>query len=241
MVNVKLYSLFQDKNYITQSFRDKWSKNLNNSSNLLIQYPICPPYFFKNKTEDNKYAIMFVGQSTGAWEHFTTILAGMEITWNFLLNQKYSSYFWNFMDHVESYINGPTNRPRLNYYWSNLFKIVDPNGNMITDNKFIDEYIDNIQTLTYEIDIIKPDIIIFMTGPTFDNYLNKLFNDVVVFPMPTLSNILYKISAKNKGMYFPKYAYKTYHPQYLYKGTGMGSETVQKICDSIKEDIRVLE
>lgn len=237
MLNLKLYSLFQDKNYITQSFRERWSKCLYKNDYILLQYPICPPYFFKNKNEDDKYSIMFVGQSTGAWEKFSTILEGMEITWNFLLNQKYSSYFWNFMDHVESYINGSTNRPRLYYYWSNLFKIVDPNGNMITDVNFIDEYIKYIQTLTYEIDIIKPDIIIFMTGPTFDNYFYKLFNNILFQPINGLNNILYKISAENNGMFFPKYAFKTYHPQYLYKGSGMGADIVQKICDSIKTNL----
>lgn len=238
MTNVKLYSLFQDKNYITQSFKDRWSKTLCPESNLLIQYPVCPPYFFYNKTEDNKYAIMFVGQNTGAWEIFTTILEGMKITWNFLLNQKYASYFWNFMDHIETYINGPsTSIPRLNYYWSNLFKMADINGNMITDTYFIDEYINKIQTLTYEIDIVKPDIIVFMTGPTFDSYLNKIFNNITYDPIPGLNNILYKISAENNGMYFPKYAYKTYHPRYLYKGSGMGANIVQKICNSIKNDL----
>ena len=237
MINVNLYSLFLDKHYITQSFVDRWSKVLCKNSNLLIQYPVCPPYFFENKIDDDKYSIMFVGQSTGSWEYFTTIIEGMEITYNFLLNQKYSSYFWNFTDYVEEYINGPTNRPRLNYYWSNLFKIVDPNGNMVKDTSFIDEYIKSIQTLTYEIDIVKPDVLIFLTGPTLDNCLNSLFDNVTFYPMNGLNNVLYKMTAGNNSMYFPEYTYKTYHPQYLYKGQGMGVNIVQKICDIIKNDI----
>lgn len=237
MLNVHLYSLYQDKNYITQSFRERWTKKLTEEKDLLIQYPVCPPHFFDIKNDKEKYAIMFVGQSTGEWENFTNILDGMELTRHFLLNQKYASYFWNFTDQLEVAINGQAQRPRLNYYWTNVFKIVYPDGNMITNPAFIDEYIKNIQILTYEVDIIKPDIIIFLTGPTFDPYLCQLFQNVQFIPMLGLNNILYRVSAENCGMYFPEFAYKTYHPQYLFKGPGMGAPIVQNICNSIKKDL----
>jgi hypothetical protein len=80
-----------------------------------------------------------------------------------------------------------------------------------------------------EVKILKPDIVIFFTGPTYDYALNKIlygsaFRNVLDYKERVLAEISHVI--------LPEMAWRTYHPAYLQRSRK--TSIIDYLCDQIK-------
>ncbi len=179
-------------------------------SELRSQYPgLSAPLLIKIPTrylsQDTK--LMIIGQQTQGWggESIEDALKSYE---EFKFGEYYySSPFWNITRKVERALG-------VDEYaitWSNLNRC-DYNGRRPPAG-IENELRAFLPMLVSEIEILKPDIVIFFTGPYFDEHIKQAFNGARFEPAGNafeereLSRIRHDL--------LPYHTYRTYHPNYL--------------------------
>lgn len=226
--NAELLDLYVSKQKVFKDIQTLAMKeNIANELTLHLPYV---PYEFENSI----IKFMVVGQETNGW-NFTldkiqddfkkSIESAMQCTEKFQSKPKYNnSPFWGF---TYKYIYIKFNekltksRKKSSVVWSNLNKIAY-NDNL--DNKKptsplpkeIQSQIDsNLNTLLLEeIKIIQPDIIIFLSGYTYDEQIllqlqGATFKEVKDFKLKELAEIEHNDLPTIKML-------RTYHPRKIY-------------------------
>lgn len=213
-VNKKLLNMYIENKINEKKFTEKCYKEWSPSegSSYVWQHFYCT-----NEYLNSKIKIMFIGQESYGWGYEEGVKESMEFTKYFLYNS-YNTIFWEFMYELESKINGDKEFNKYSFFYSNIFRIcVDSNNNneikhLIYNIKLTNEYIKNIQTLYKEIKIVKPDIIIFLSGPNYDKYITNIFKYVYfkqvndMYSTRELSRII------NENL--PINTFRLYHPMY---------------------------
>lgn len=174
--------------------------------------------------------IMIFGQETNSWEQKVsekvipieesgmfvdkTVDVFMNYYKDFLAkkineNSKRSP-FWDFHYQLK---NNKFSTKQVELIWNNIYKIGNfekrKNRPSSSIREFENKYFDIIQQ---EVNIIKPNLIVFFTGPKYDGRLTKKFE--VINKHSLKSDIPSKELAKlDLGIGIP--AYRTYHPHYL--------------------------
>jgi len=154
--------------------------------------------------------LMIVGQQTNGWENgiFSSDPSGVEAVMrlyaDFNLGKKWKrSPFWQAAHKLFRLLN--PDGPERSFLWSNLVK-VDQNGHR--PNADLEEKVCALRILHEEISITKPDVVVFFTGPEYDQRLKKTFPSVRYVPDS-------RLLAKLKHPEFPALSFRTYHPNYL--------------------------
>jgi len=68
------------------------------------------------------------------------------------------------------------------------------------------------ELIRFEVELLKPDIVIFFTGPHYDQYIKKAFGDILYEPIQDYAQ--HKLTFI-KSSYLPANSIRTYHPGYL--------------------------
>ena len=170
--------------------------------------------------------ILVVGQQTYGWGDHNlcnrpdAVNALMSLYADFNLGQTYTaSPFWQATVLLNRLVN-PESPPR-SFLWSNLVKL-DQSGNRPIEE--IEDQICEIGLLQKEIEIIDPDVVVFFTGPKYDQRLKLSFPDLIW---------------KNKSQFIiclehptlPALSFRTYHPNYLRRSGNW--KILQKIAQAI--------
>jgi len=107
--------------------------------------------------------------------------------------------------------------------WTNLYK-VNVNGSVVRNCRQAE--IKKIRTtqqglLSHEIDVLKPDVVVFFTGPRYDSTIRTEFEHVEFrpfenprFPLSTLALL--------RGRGLPVKTLRSYHPEYLQRSRQWG-------------------
>lgn len=166
--------------------------------------------------------LMIVGQQTHGWPRVTVGLKKLLQTYqDFNLGRKYTkSAFWQASHKVYKSLN--PNGPERAFLWSNLLK-VDIEKNRPSSK--IEEAICELRLLPEEIRILKPNVVIFFTGPDYEDRLKKTFPNV---EYRKLSPFLSQLTHSN----LPMQSFQTYHPGHLWR------KGKQEILDDIVAAIR---
>ena len=198
--------------------------------------------------------VMIVGQETYTWyglyrdflNENNGVKKSQEIYKNFMLKNKanYNSPFWNFFNKLEENSNAI-------FIWNNVYKLetieylehIDKLGkkvgfSLLFKNKNYQYLIEKIRLfqrdiLIKEIEILKPNVIIFLTGHPYDSlFMDKQFNNIENFYHDIDEAILLKIDKWKFGRfeneYLPYKTYRTYHPNYLNRASSKILTTEQK-------------
>lgn len=233
MINSKLRSLYKSRFSEGEPCFLKELRERRRSSNEKER----PAYPLLIGIDENRYMtsnikIMIFGQETNSWERgtveeFTPIEKSHEITdktidifmnqylcfFNKKMTQKgIDSPFWNTIKKI----NKELTKSKLDTYiiWNNIYKI----GNKSKDKNRPNENIRKFENARFkkvideEIDILKPDLIILLTGPDYEKRVIK------ILPILEEKQIHEKIET-NELAYFSLesgiLAYRTYHPNHL--------------------------
>lgn len=180
-----------------------------------------------------KKRIVFIGQETFSWwankgnkvTSKTDIKRLQENYLNFMLPQTYSSPFWNFIYEI----SGKNFGVPANYMWSNVLKI----GKLI-DKGRPDYRVTELETKYFnvgkeEIGILKPDILVFLSGPKYDRDIKSHFGEFdIVQNIDCCFDEL-----KIEGIACK--AYRLYHPNYHnYLGYDRKEEYKNKLVQLLK-------
>ncbi len=160
------------------------------------------------KYETQPKRLLIIGQQTNGWTyHVSDVNKQMGTYEGFNLGIKYySSPFWNITRKLENAIG----IQEYSCAWTNINKFDlnadKPYGEYESEIKKLD----NI--LITEIEIIKPDICIFFTGPSFDYRIKSIFKDVLFGKIEHWDK---RQLVKLNHPLLPEFTFKTHHPKSL--------------------------
>lgn len=167
-----------------------------------------------------KRKAVFVGQETNGWSSEDDAAAQMETYERFNLGEAYySSPFWNVIRKFEAALVGST----YSSVWLNLNRFDENDGSTSGANRLILSELDFL--LKSELQILGPDIVIFFTGPDYDERLENLLGASVCqvgsFPLRQLCRFT---TPGSKAIMF-----RTYHPKYL-RLSKLEESVIDSVC-----------
>lgn len=169
-------------------------------------------YAWEDEYINSNRKILFVGQETNGWYNQTiqnedNIIEAINTYKNFELGSRYNSLFWQKIFYINNCLNKMNG---YNYFWTNINKFgksdigrPDPKLTALENEHF--------NVLKSEIGIIKPDVVIFISGPNYDNDIRNKLGEVI-FSKCTNESI--RVLARLESKYLPYHSYRTYHPGY---------------------------
>jgi hypothetical protein len=196
--------------------------------------------------ENSEIKIMIFGQETNGWyemyQHGKTIEEIRYKYAEFFISgycyneycRKYRSHFWKGIKEIINLLEKKSTGKRIGNLWNNLVKMGYNGRGKNFPKKFYSElvkpHLNNL--IAKEIEILKPDYIIFLTGPGYDWILKDVFGTLDKKKVEGfLDRELCEIIIPNV-----KKSFRTYHPTYLY-GWGKKKHIKDKIFNKITEEI----
>lgn len=182
---------------------------------------------------NSEYKILFIGQETNGWNGFdrpkiqSDIDNILNLYITFEMGVNYNSVFWQHVNYINNVLNPGK---KLNFLWSNVLKF-GRSGKGRPDEIVTDAEMLYFNVLRNEIEIVKPDVVIFFSGPNYDYDLGLRIEDISFQQVDT--NFEIRQLAKVQSKYLPAKSYRTYHPNYLRKS---GNEGILEII--IQEAIK---
>ncbi len=164
----------------------------------------------------SKYKILFVGKEPNGWigyysSDMPTLLKRYE---DFgLCTQNGSAYtnFWQYVYNFNLEIN-PNSQGKKNFLWTNTSKCSFNGKALVWDDH--KKFVELFNVLEKEIEITNPDIVVFFTGPSYDDKIKIQFSGEVLFeqveydiPINELAKVIHSS--------LPFHSYRVYHPDYM--------------------------
>jgi hypothetical protein len=178
--------------------------------------------------ETAEIKVMVFGKDTNGWGPYPEEIGENGVDINCLMNVyerffergncKYNSQFFPIIQELIKMFQEKLNGKSVHYLWNNIVKI-GMGGKGFPDKMYYGLIKDNInKIIPIEIDILKPDYIIFFTGP--NTYQSGPYDDVIndVFNNPKRKYILDFNERELCEIILPnvKKSFRLYHPKYLY-------------------------
>jgi hypothetical protein len=167
--------------------------------------------------------IMIIGRETTDWapkdRHAPWSVDLARDTYaHFLKHNPSASPFWKAFRALGNTLGGPAAVSSM--IWTNLFKFAQQSstGRWGLSDSAVRDAVSALGLLQAEIEITRPQVIVFFTGPGFDDRLKMLFQGVEF--RPVLDNISATKLARLEGSILPSIALRSYHPNYLQLSAG---------------------
>lgn len=215
-------------------------KDTNYSSPLLL-------HAFEDYTKA-PIKLMIFGQETNKWDKKLEYCDTQSIEYlinkykNFEngTNYKHKGGFWSwvykFTEMLYNTIDNEKDKSLIleqSIIWNNILKF----GKLKTKGKPSSQVIklemENFNVIPKELEILKPQVCIFFTGPNYDKYIKSKFNNVC---FEAVDGYKTRQLAKLRHEYLPKYSYRTYHPGY---GRYLKENGYLNIFSAIINDIKI--
>lgn len=184
--------------------------------------------FLINVDEENMaqadLRIMILGQETKGWGDKTgisrSVKEGMERYRKFYVERNFykgygRSAFWKGFRFFKKKIERHNNEKEIYFIWNNVSKIGRPNGKVGVSPGIRSIERKLFPVLKEEVKIIRPDIMIFLSGPDRDHDIKFHFEDFESFHSGTSCTKRQLAIVKATGL--PSMSIRTYHPSF-YKG-----------------------
>lgn len=199
-----------------------------------------------------KHRVCVVGMQTGGWgvpDHQGTLSADPETAicqlmskyrwryepglaptpprWN--IEKRQRSPFWRAFHRIWDAVDGKTSPPSL--AWLNFLKF-DVDGKR--PNKTTRERVSSLGMLRSELSILDPHLVVFFTGPTYDELFDNEFPGYTGEQDPP-SGLTERQFAIQHIVGLPARCLRTYHPNYL-RLSGLFEKVLERICRDIPGD-----
>ena len=172
--------------------------------------------------------VAFVGQETHGWSSECEISAQMAVYSTFNLGVAYySSPFWNVIRKLEHVLTASN----YSSAWLNLHRYDQGGRRPSWKNQRI---LLELDFLVYEeLKLLVPDVVIFLTGPNFDNRITSMlqasYRPIDGFPLRQLSEV--------QSPVLSNVMFRTYHPNYL-RRSGLEASIVKAIHDAVAQRVQ---
>lgn len=174
-----------------------------------------------NDYQNSEIKVMIFGQETNSW--YETYNGNINKTLNFYRDffnkgealNNYSGAFWNGVNRFLDLLGNKYPNKKIGLLWNNVIKIgcEERNKNMPPEYIYKIEK-ENFNLIKKEIEILKPNIILFLSGPYYDFAIENAFgtsykkSQIKEFSERQLSKI---------DIGFGENIFRTYHPNYLWR------------------------
>ncbi len=169
-----------------------------------------------------KVKIMFFGQETNYWhtemdgtgQFHGEIEPLLKLYERFYIKENCYSFggqFWNGVNRFKKLLKSSKNVD-FGFIWNNVVKI-GKCGKGTPNNEIIDIQQKFFKVIEKEIDILKPDYLVFFSGPNYDYLIKKMIVPVITKPIKGFKERqLCKLESSLEIK-----TYRTYHPNYLWR------------------------
>lgn len=165
-----------------------------------LSMPFLIKFSNENKVKSADLRVMFFGQETREWIDKGTVEDIMEkycVDFNDFSNIHRPGAFWCILSEMRNKINKQLPDKYVSYIWNNIVKAdysprADSEGYKVPDEVYAKFCDINRALILREIEIIKPDVLVFFTGAESSGY-DKKINDVFYYDT-TLSTEKYPIA-----------------------------------------------
>ncbi len=215
-LNQQLRAMYQP--YLEVTYNQKWPEEAGLSAPLLM-------HVFK-EYESMSRKVLFVGQETHGWDQMSKklnveTLQKQYTDFNLGKSANYGdgkplrylrSPFWNFSRSLFYTLNisgNDVSRKTNGFLWTNISKF--DAGTTTPNLELQQQNIAGFELLKQEIAVIKPDIVVFLTGTKYDNWIDHLFHpqkEIVIE-----NNFLWRLS--DSDQFLPELTFQTQHPRTL--------------------------
>jgi hypothetical protein len=175
-------------------------------------------YCWEEEFKASDYKILFVGKELNGWiGYFADDID--------LLRKRYEDFglctqegsnrnsrLWKYMYDFNSRLN-PACEGKKNFMWTNVSKCCTWKGKGL-DWESHQKIVANFNVLECEIKILQPDVIIFFTGPYYDDKIRIQITDDLVFRQ-VVEHIPSRELARLENINLPYFTYRLYHPDYM--------------------------
>ena len=219
-LNQQLRELYLSEQEAIEMFSDKctkaWIDGGNDKEESWFIYQLA---YATEKYCHAKIKILIVGQETYGWgvDAFCNIEKSMLGTNDFQTASNYNnSPFWQFIKELSSSLNGEEYYTMDSVAWTNLFKLSNdklPTYIVKSNHELAQEYCKSFQTLKKEIEILKPDMVVFTTGPNYDYWLQQQFDGVQY--LSVIDEMTNREFARLSHKSLPTNTFRVYHPGYM--------------------------
>jgi hypothetical protein len=209
--------------HLTNIYKDKWV-DLTSNLHLLCTNKYTNPFllsFDESKVNESELRVMIFGQETKGWGDRFGFMDDPEKTTDmynrFFCQEKfYSGYgkssFWKAFRHFENKIKSANPEKKICFSWNNINKIGKSKGKTGISPEVRNIERNNFSVVSAEVEAFKPDIVIFLTGPSRDSDIKHHFNDVEFSAVSP--DIKSRALAKVKSSSLPHNSIRLYHPSY---------------------------
>lgn len=221
-------------------YSSKWD-NLTTATKSILEdetldiKPANPLLLYIDEEEEYKNAdirLMIFGQETNSWydERGATIDAVQTLYDGFFNEGEcwgYGGQFWNGISRFLSSLKAKFPDKKIRLTWNNIVKIGKQG-----DKGFPPDYIYEIErekfhVIPTELEILKPNVVLFLTGPNYDSIIKDNFGELKYEALPnSTERQLSRVTLKDV-----QFAYRTYHPNYLWRND------IDDYFDTIIQDI----
>lgn len=184
---------------------------------------------------DAPVKLMIIGQETNGWGDAGSddVHSGMKRYEDFNMGRHYNSPFWLWARTINSMFGNPCSNNC--FIWNNILKFGKE-----SDKGYPDWHVTNLENKYFnviadEISILKPDVCIFLTGPSYDSEIKSKFPDVEILNSGGYKDI--KEVAQLKSRHLPQHSYRTYHPGYGGRYPDWYTEVFEIISNTVKKDL----
>lgn len=161
---------------------------------------------------NSEYKMLFFGRESNGW-HGDLIFDVNEsikkyVDFELCKNGK-NTTFWQYIYDTKNILM-PKTIGQKNFLWSNVSKFSNLDGTAIHRDDF-NFFCDNFNVMQSEIEISKPDVIIFFSGNTWDEKIQYQIKDRIYFEQVN-SNIPVSELSRLASVSFPYHTYRVDHP-----------------------------
>lgn len=207
MINEQLESLYQSfLPSLSVMYQDLDDKDITDYAGPLLLHCWGDRYLA------SRHRLMIFGQETDGWyaEYMRTeddVKAFMKHYEEFRLGENYRSLFWQYAHEINRMING---EDYMNFIWNNVNKFgIDGIGRPHPD--VLSEEVQHYNIIPREIEILSPDVCIFLSGPRYDWDLKRKMPDV---KFEAFEDYPVNEAARLISSCLPENSFRTYHPGY---------------------------
>jgi len=216
------------KNQLINLYKENW-ENLKTAFVKILeeeqfeQKPTNPLLIYLNEKEylNADIKVMIFGQETNDWgKNFNgQLVETLEIYDEFYNTgyaiNNYGGHFWNGYNRFINLLKKNYKDKKICTVWNNIVKIGASGRDQNHPKDYIyDVEIKNFLIIEKEINVLKPDIILFLTGPNYDSNIKNHFHDVQFMECDSKFSTRQISELKIQNS---KNVFRTYHPNYLWR------------------------
>lgn len=207
-------------------YSSKWDKlcsaikSINEDDSLEIK-PTNPLLLFIEKEEEYQKAdirVVIFGQETNSWfKGFNTDIIPILDCYKKFYNGgecwSYGGQFWNGFSKFYTMLDEKFPNKKIRYIWNNIVKIGKQDEKGFPPDYIYDVERNHFSIIKDELKILNPNIVLFLTGPNYDNVISDNFGQLSYTALPPFdSRWLAKVSISETD-----FAFRTYHPNFLWR------------------------